>query len=156
MKIEDAPDPKPEREQIVVAILAAGPNPYETYQRAGKYGVLPKLPYTPGSDAAGVVDSVGDGVTDFKIGDRVYSNASLSGTYAEKALFASKMLHHLPESISFEQGAALGAPYATAYYALVIRAHAKKGESVLVHGARRVGDAKGARRSSGRAAVYRT
>jgi NADPH2:quinone reductase len=135
MSIEDVPDPEAKSGQIVVAIRAAGPNPYETYQRAGKYGVLPKLPYTPGSDSAGVVERVGEGVTDFKIGDRVYSNASLSGTYAEKAIFEAKSLHRLPEKISFEQGAALGAPYATAYYALALRAHAKKGESVLIHGA---------------------
>jgi NADPH2:quinone reductase len=135
MKLEDTADPKPDRGQLVVAIKAIGINPVDTYKRAGKYGVLPKLPYTPGTDAAGIVERVGADVPEFSVGDRVYVNASLSGTYAEKTLCEAKSVHQLPENISFEQGAALGVPYATAYRALVVRGNAKAGESLLVHGA---------------------
>jgi NADPH2:quinone reductase len=114
---------------------AAGVNPVETYIRAGKYARLPELPYTPGNDGAGVVEQVGVDVTDFKIGDRVYTAGSISGTYAEFALCKKEQVHPLPANVSFAQGAAVGTPYATAYRGLVQRAGAKLGETVLVHGA---------------------
>ena len=135
LKLEDAPEPKAERGQVVVAIRAIGINPVETYVRSGTYARQPNLPYTPGSDAAGIVESVGADVAEFSPGDRVYVNASLSGTYAEKALCEPKSVHRLPEKISFEQGAALGVPYATAYRALFLRGGAIAGENVLIHGA---------------------
>ena len=83
MKLEDAPDRQPERGQVVVALRAIGVNPVETYVRSGTYANKPKLPYTPGSDAAGVVEAVGAEVDDFAVGDRVYINASLSGTFSK-------------------------------------------------------------------------
>jgi len=135
LKLEDAPDPKAERGQVVVAIRAIGINPVETYVRSGTYARQPNLPYTPGSDAAGIIESVGVDVAEFSPGDRVYLNGSLSGTYAEKALCEPKSVHRLPEKISFEQGAALGVPYATAYRALFLRGGAIAGENVLIHGA---------------------
>jgi NADPH2:quinone reductase len=70
-----------------------------------------------------------------KPGDRVYTSGSVSGTYAELALCETSQVHPLPPTISFAQGAALGVPYATAYYALFYRAHALPGETVLIHGA---------------------
>src|SRR5687767_10074129 len=85
LKLEEAADPKPGAGQVVVAVRAAGVNPVETYIRSGIYG--PKdFPYTPGSDGAGVVESVGAGVKRVKAGDRVYLAGSASGTYAAKAL----------------------------------------------------------------------
>jgi NADPH:quinone reductase len=74
-------------------------------------------------------------VTAFKIGDRVYTAGSLSGTYAEFALCKNEHVHPLPANVPFAQGAAMGTPYATAYRALLQRADAKPGETVLVHGA---------------------
>ena len=134
LTLEDVPDPEPAAGQVVVAIRAVGVNPVETYIRKGIYG--PKeFPYTPGADAAGVVESVGPGVSRFKPGDRVYTGGSVSGTYAEKALCDESTVHPLPERVTFQQGAALGVPYATAYYALYTRAKATAGETVLVHGA---------------------
>ena len=73
LKLEEVPTPKPGAGQVLVRIHAAGVNPYDTYMRAGSYAVKPQLPYTPGSDGAGVVEAVGDGVKKVKPGDRVYT-----------------------------------------------------------------------------------
>ena len=135
LKLEDVPDPTPAPGQVVVQIHAAGVNPVDTYVRAGRYAVQPPLPYTPGMDAAGVIESVGEGVTRVKPGDRVYVAGTISGAYAEKALCAETQVHALAERVSFEQGAAVGVPYATAYRGLFQRANAKPGEVVLKHGA---------------------
>ena len=86
MKLEDVPDPQPGARQLVVAVKAAGINPVDTYIRAGTYAKKPALPYTPGFDAAGIVESVGPEVRGFKTGDRVYINHNISGAYAQKTL----------------------------------------------------------------------
>jgi NADPH2:quinone reductase len=114
---------------------AIGINPVETYIRAGTYARKPALPYTPGNDGAGVVEQAGADVNEFKVGDRVYTAGSISGTYAELALCKTEQVHPLPANVSFAQGAAMGTPYATAYRGLFQRADAKPGETVLVHGA---------------------
>lgn len=120
--------------QIVVTIKAAGVNPVDTYIRAGLYGAK-ELPYTPGFDAAGVVETAGKGVARFKPGDRVYTSGTLSGAYAGAALCLESQIHPLPEKISFPQGASIGVPYATAFRALFQKAWAAPGETVLIHGA---------------------
>src|SRR5262245_44254386 len=135
LKVQQTPDPRPESGQVVVRVKAAGVNPVDTYIRAGVYARKPNLPYTPGADAAGIVEATGPGVTSFKPGDRVYTSASITGTYAELALCAQSRIHHLPPQISFAAGAALGVPYGTAYRALFQRGCGKAGEAVLVHGA---------------------
>jgi NADPH2:quinone reductase len=134
MVIEKVEDPRPADCQVLINIRAAGVNPVEAYIRTGTYARKPVLPYTPGSDGAGVVVAVGEGVTQCKAGARVYTSGSISGTYAELALCAESQVHPLPENITFQQGAALGVPYATAFRALFQRASAKPGETVLVHG----------------------
>ena len=96
---------------------------------------IAKLPYTPGSDAAGVVEAVGDGVARVKKGDRVYVGGTVSGAYAELSLCDQAQVHPLPANTSFAQGAAMNVPYATAYHALFNRGHGEAGETVLVHGA---------------------
>ena len=81
LKLEEVPTPKPAPGQVLVRIHAAGVNPYDTYMRAGTYAVKPPLPYTPGSDGAGVVEAVGDGVRTVKPGDRVYTAKTVTGAY---------------------------------------------------------------------------
>jgi len=135
LRLEEVPTPQPGAGQALVRMHAVGINPVETYIRAGTYARLPKLPYTPGNDGAGVVEQVGPDVTEFKTGDRVYTAGSLSGTYAEFALCKTDQVHPLPANASFPQGAAMGTPYATAYRGLFQRAEARPGETVLVHGA---------------------
>jgi NADPH2:quinone reductase len=135
MKLEDVPTPDPAAGQILVKIEAAGVNPVDTYLRSGNYANVPKTPYTPGKDGAGVVDKIGDGVTRFTPGDRVYTAGSISGTYAEYSLCDETHLGRLPDNVSFEQGAGIWTPYATSYRALFQKARAKSGETVFIHGA---------------------
>ena len=135
LKIQEVPDPTPDSGQILVRVKAAGLNPVDTYIRSGTYARKPNLPYTPGTDAGGIVESVGANVKKFKAGDRVYTNGSLTGVCAELALCQEFRVHHLPSKISFAQGAALGVPYGTAYRALFQRGQGGPGETVLVHGA---------------------
>ncbi len=135
LRLEEVPTPQPGAGQVLVRMHAIGVNPVETYIRAGTYALKPTLPYTPGNDGAGVVEQIGDSVTEFKAGDRVYTAGSISGTYAEFALCKAAQVHPLPANVSFAQGSAMGTPYATAYRGLFQRADAKPGETVLVHGA---------------------
>ena len=135
LKIEEAATPKPSAGEVLVRIHAAGVNPYDTYMRAGTYAVKPTLPYTPGSDGAGVVEAVGEGVKKVKRDDRVYTGRTITGAYAEYALALEEQVHPLPANIGFKQGAGIWVPYGTAYHALYHSAKAHASETVLVHGA---------------------
>jgi NADPH2:quinone reductase len=137
MRVEDVPNPAPGPGQLLVRIRAVGVNPVDTYIRKGAYARRPKLPYTPGADAAGLVQAVGQGVAHVVPGKRVYIIGTVAGAYgacAELAVCEPAQVHPLPDSISFEQGAAVGVPYGTAYRAIFQRAKARPGEWVLVHG----------------------
>jgi NADPH2:quinone reductase len=135
MKYEAVDAIHPGEGQVLVKIIVAGVNPVEAYIRSGAYARTPSLPYTPGSDGAGIVEETGPNVVSCKTGDRVYTSGSITGTYAETAICAERQIHPLPKNVSFQQGAALGVPYGTAYRALFQRAHARPGETVLIHGA---------------------
>ena len=135
LKFEDVATPKPLGGEVLVHIHAAGVNPYDTYMRAGTYALRPTLPYTPGSDGAGTVEAVGEGVKKVRRGDRVYTGRTLSGAYAEYALALEEQVHPLPANIDFKQGAGIWVPYGTAYHALHHSANAHASETVLVHGA---------------------
>lgn len=134
MQIEEIELPAPKAGEVRIRMEAAGVNPVDTYIREGRqgYGVTP--PYTPGFDGAGVVESVGAGVTKVQSGDRVYCAGSLTGTYAQAAICREDQVYPLPDRASFAQGACMYIPYATAYFALM-RGQAKPGETVLIHGA---------------------
>lgn len=134
MKLEEIPVPAPGPKQVLVKVHAAGINPVDTYIREGKFGP-PTLPYTPGLDAAGVVETVGSDVTRVSVKDRVYTSGTITGAYAEFTLCEESQVHPLPVSVSFSQGAGVNIPYATAYRALFQRAKAQAGDFVLVHGA---------------------
>ena len=134
MKLEETPDVKAGAGQVVIRVYAAGVNPVDTYIRQGTYAIEPDLPYTPGIDAAGTIESVGAGVENVAVGDRVYAAGTLSGAYAEHALCNASQVHPLPDNVSFAQGAGIFIPYATAYRGLFQRARAVAGEVVLVHG----------------------
>jgi len=135
LAVHDIPTPKPGPGEVLVRVRAAGVNPYDTYMRNGTYAIKPALPYTPGSDAAGTIEAVGQGITRVKPGDRVYTATTLSGAYAEYALALESQVHHLPGKTSFAQGAGLWVPYGTAYTALHHHAVARAGETALIHGA---------------------
>ncbi len=135
LKLEEVANLLPGPGQVVVQVHAVGVNPVEAYMRTGTYAIKPALPYTPGADAAGAVSSVGEGVTSVKVGDRVYTSGSLTGTYAEQALCTEAQVYPLPANVTFEQGAAMGIAYGTAYRGVFQRGDGKPGETVLVHGA---------------------
>ncbi|XP_077986972.1 quinone oxidoreductase-like [Glandiceps talaboti] len=132
----DIPIPQPTDTEVLIKVLAAGVNPVETYIRNGTHKFRPKLPWIPGQDVAGTIESVGSSVKSHKVGDRVYARLPTnSGAYAEFAVAPEDKTHRIPDHISFQQGAAIGIPYFTAYNALFQRTNSKPGESVLVHGA---------------------
>ena len=140
LKLVEVEEPVPAENEVRVKLYYAGVNPFEAYIRAGGYAFYnPEFPYIPGFDGAGVIDEVGPGVTRFKIGDRVFVTTIFAnrktGTYAEKLVCDATAVYKLPESVSFEQGAALGVPVTAAYRALFHRGRLKPGETVLVHGA---------------------
>lgn len=135
LKVEEVSDPRPGPAQVLVRVQAVGINPVDTYIRSGAYARKPELPYTPGTDAAGVVEAIGSGVRNVKTGDRVYTSGTVTGAAAEWTVCEESHVHPLPSNVSFAQGAAVGVPYATAYRALFQRAHATPGETLLVHGA---------------------
>jgi NADPH:quinone reductase len=136
LNLEDVPDPRPPQSgEVLIRVNAAGVNPYDTYMRSGTYGSgNPALPFTPGSDAAGVVESAGTDV-DLPPGGRVYTTGTITGAYAELALCKRSQVYPLPERVSYAQGAGVFVPYTTAYRALFQLAHARPGETLLVHGA---------------------
>ncbi|MGF1634866.1 MAG: NADPH:quinone reductase [Phycisphaerae bacterium] len=146
LTLRDLPDPQPGPGQVRVDVRAAGVNPVDTYLRAGTPPYTRPTPFVPGFDAAGVVSAIGEGVTGWMPGQRVYTfgvatppgapgTSNLNGAYASQVLVEPGQLQHLPEGVSFEAGACLGVPCGTAYRALFLRGHARPGETVLVHGA---------------------
>ena len=134
LRLEEVPALQVGSGQVLVRVHATGVNPVETYQRSGSNPSI-KLPWTPGMDAGGLVEAVGPDMKGVKAGDRVYTSDTLTGSYAEFALCETKSVHRLPANITFQQGAAINIPYATAYRALYHRARAQAGETVLIHGA---------------------
>lgn len=135
MTLEEAGVPVPGPGQALVRMQAAGVNPVDTYVRSGAFGYSPQLPYTPGADGAGIVEALGDGVRHVAVGQRVYGGRSVSGSYAEYAIFDAAYTCPLPDAISFAQGACLGIPYTTAYWALFRKANVRADETVFIHGA---------------------
>jgi NADPH2:quinone reductase len=135
MQLEEVVDPEPGTGQLVVEVKAIGISPIDTYMRSGNYYLLPSLPYTPGFEVSGVVESVGQGVKDWSPGDRVFVYHSVTGTYAAKTLCPESSLYPLPDHLSFAQGAVAPVSYSTAYQALFHRGRAIPGMSILVHGA---------------------
>ncbi len=135
MRLEEVDVPQPKAGQVLIKIEAAGVNPVDTYLRSGNHAHAPKLPYTPGKDGAGVVAMCGEGVATVIPEDRVYTAGAITGTYAEYVLCEESHIGRLPDNVSFEQGAGVWTPYATAYRALFQKAGARSGETVFIHGA---------------------
>lgn len=139
LKLEEVPDPSAGPGQVRVRVHAAGVNPYDTYMRSGGYAINPPLPFTPGADAAGVVDQVGDDVSGVAVGDRVYvggtAQARAYGAYAGMVVCHPGQVHPLPARVSFAQGAGVNVPYVTAWAALFVCAQARPGDTLFIHGA---------------------
>ena len=134
LKINKIDDLVPDKGQILVGIRAAGINFPDVLVVSGKYQVLPKRPFTPGKDLAGVVLRVGEDVTGFAPGDRVLCHVE-HGAFAEQILVTPAQTFKLPDGLSFSHAAAMGLVYQTAYLALVDRGCFRAGETVLIGGA---------------------
>lgn len=132
LRLEEVADPQPRAGEVLVHLHAAGVNPVETYVRSGSYAHLPRLPYTPGGDGAGEVVALGSGVTGYTPGERVY--VADARTYAEMVSVPVDSVWPLPRHVTYEQGAAMGIPYRTAYLAVHIVGEARPGDWVLVRG----------------------
>jgi NADPH:quinone reductase len=134
LKINKVDDLIPGKGQILVGIRAAGINFPDLLVVSGKYQVLPKRPFTPGKDLAGVVLQVGEDVSGFSSGDRVLCLVE-HGAFAEQILATPAQTFKLPDGLSFSHAAAMGLVYQTAYLALVDRGNFRAGETVLIGGA---------------------
>lgn len=134
MSFEDIPTPNPGAGEIRIKNHAAALNFFDILMVQGKYQTKPPRPFTPGSEVAGVVDAVGEGVSQFAIGDRVQAMAT-SGSYAECCIAPSAKAFRIPDSMSFEEAAAMIVIYQTSYFALTHRTQVKPDEWLLVHAA---------------------
>jgi len=135
--IDEIPRPKPGKGELVIRVAAAGVGPWDALLREGKSVVRASLPIILGSDVAGIVDSVGTGVIQFKSGDEVFgvTNKQFCGAYAEYAVASSQMIAGKPTSLSFVEAASVPVVAVTAHQMLFDYAQMKAGQAVLIHGA---------------------
>ena len=134
LKVQERPDPAVGPGQVRIAVRAAGINFADTLARVGLYPDAPKTPCVLGYEVAGEVESLGEGVDDFKLGDRVVAGTRFGGQAELISVDAAQVLP-LPERLSFEQGAAFPVNYGTAYAALIVMGSLRQGNRVLIHAA---------------------
>ena len=120
--------------EVVVDNKAAAINFPDLLVMEGKYQFKPPLPFSPGKEGAGVIKSLGPGVTRLKVGDRVMVQVEY-GSYAQEVLALEDACYLIPDTLSFEEAAAIGIAYQTAHFGLVARANVQKHDSVLIAGA---------------------
>jgi NADPH:quinone reductase-like Zn-dependent oxidoreductase len=137
MSLEDIDRPKPGQGEILVKVAAAGVGPWDGWIRSGHSALPQPLPLTLGSDLSGTILAIGDGVTDFEIGEAVYgvTNARFIGAYAEYAVASADMMAGKPESLTDVEAASVPVIAVTAWQALFEQARVGQGQSVLIHGA---------------------
>ncbi len=135
MRVDEVEDAKPEPGEVLIKAGAVGVNPVDLAIRAAKhpYAKLVTPPYVPGAEAAGEIIALGEGVEDWRIGQRVYGRA-VGGSYAENVRLVANATAELPEAYSYEEGACITVAFYTAWNALVIKTGAGPGETVLVQG----------------------
>lgn len=130
LQLREAASPEPDPGQLLVETAATGVNFIEIYQRSGVYRV--PLPFTPGSEAAGTVVAVGEGVTGFAAGDHVATTGA-AATYAERFVVAADEAARVPEGVDLQRAAALPLQGCTAHYLANSSARPESGDTVLVH-----------------------
>jgi NADPH2:quinone reductase len=134
LAFSDLPDPSPGPGEVVVTVKAAALNFFDTLIIAGKYQVKPPFPFSPASEFAGIIESVGAGVTAFATGDRVLGYGGY-GAAREKVLISQQRVVKIPGTLDFDRAAGLTVIYGTTLHALQDRAHLKAGETLAVLGA---------------------
>ena len=135
LTVEEVDGPRCGPGSVRLAVRAAGVNFVDVLLAQGLYQLKPPLPYVPGSEAAGVVTEVGDGVTSVSVGDRVLATGGLSGAFADEMVASAGQVISAPTALSDGQVATFFQSYLTAWFALTERARAQAGEQILVLGA---------------------
>lgn len=134
LRVEEVPTPEPRPGTVRVKVEAAGASYVDALQVAGKYQFPMQPPYTPGGEAAGVVDAVGEGVTEFAIGDRVLASTG-HGAWAEALIAKPHQLYRIPDTLDSLRAATFLQVYGTAWFALTRRTEVRAGDVMLVTGA---------------------
>lgn len=161
LEYADFPDPQPKPGEVLIRLRAAALNRVDVFVRVGWAGLKLEYPHIPGADGAGEVASIGEGVTEFQIGDRIVINANLGcgeceacqrgqdnlcrnwhllgettrGTYCEYISLPARQLHKIPAGFDYHRAAASALVYQTAWHSLVTRGMVKAGETVTIVGA---------------------
>lgn len=134
LKLLDIPSPQPGPGEVRIRVAAAGVNFPDALIIQNLYQVKPPLPFSPGSEVAGVVDALGEGVDAFSVGDRV-SALTIFGGFAELVNARQERVLRIPDAMPFDVAAGFSMAYGTSYHALRQRADLQPGETVLVLGA---------------------
>ncbi len=134
LTVQDVPSPRPGANQVVIDVKASSLNFPDALMVKGLYQTKPPLPFSPGSELSGVVKEIGEGVRQFKVGDRVIGFCGHGG-FAEECVAPADRLMLLPPRMDFDLGAAFGLTYCTSLHGLQECAHLKAGETLLVLGA---------------------
>jgi NADPH:quinone reductase-like Zn-dependent oxidoreductase len=134
LQVQERPDPQVAAGEVRIEVRAAGINFADLLARTGMYPDAPKVPSIVGYEVAGLVESVGQGVTSLAVGDRVMAGTRFGG-YAELVTVGEEAVLDLPEGLSFEQGAAVPVNYATAYAGVVLMGGLREGDRLLIHAA---------------------
>lgn len=132
--VEELPDVVPGPGEVAIDVQAAGVNFPDVLIIQNKYQFKPELPFTPGSELAGVIRAIGEGVTHLKAGDKVLAFVS-QGAFAQQIAVPAKMVMPMPPGLDFDTAAAVTLTYGTSHHAVVDRAQLKAGEIMLVLGA---------------------
>ncbi len=134
LEYTDAPDPVAGEGEVVIAVKAAGVNFPDALIIEDKYQFKPERPFSPGGEVAGVIESVGPGVTGVKVGQRVIGSSGWGG-YAEKIKLPAQRIMPIPDAMPFDEASAFILTYGTSYYGLKDRGQLKEGETLLILGA---------------------
>ena len=133
LKIQDIEMPVPKEGEVCVEVHYAGINFADTLMRLGLYQPRPPFPFTPGYEVSGVIHSLGDGVTEFEVGQRIVAAMPTGGQCSHVAVKASRVIP-IPDEMGLDEAAAMPVTYLTAHHMLHYLGHLKKGETVLIHG----------------------
>jgi NADPH:quinone reductase-like Zn-dependent oxidoreductase len=132
LEVRETPDPNPKPGEVRVRVRACGLNFAEVMARQGLYPDAPKPPCIVGYEGSGIVDAVGSGVTGYRAGERVVYMSRFGGQ-ASVVCVPERQLFRMPESMTFEEGAALPVNYLTAYHMLFVVKRIRTGDRVLIH-----------------------
>ncbi|MFM7629515.1 MAG: alcohol dehydrogenase catalytic domain-containing protein, partial [Algoriphagus sp.] len=134
LQVQEVANPIAGPKQVVITVAACGVNFPDVLIIQNKYQFKPELPFTPGNELAGVVRAVGEGVTRYKAGDRVFAFVP-HGAFAQQIAVPESAVFMMTDAMDFDSAAALILTYGTSYHAVVDRAELKAGETMLVLGA---------------------